>query len=64
MTGDTASQALECLRLLLIAEMAINRTKQRRDLNAGSKARQIAAAVAEKNKLMERAAALVRDAGA
>lgn len=53
----------EALRLIMTTDTAINLVKQRRDLGAGTQARLVAAAVAEKNKALEHAAALLRSMG-
>ena len=55
---------VECLRLIVIGEMAVNLSKQRRDLNTAAKHRLVNAAVGEKNKAIERAADLLRSIGA
>lgn len=51
---------VECLRLIVMTETAINLSKQRRDLNAAARARLVNAAIVEKNKAVERSSVLLR----
>lgn len=53
----------EVLRLVLIAEACVNASKTRRDLNTAARHRQVAAAIAEKNRVLERAGLLLRSQG-
>lgn len=53
----------ELLRLVLIAEACVNASKTRRDLNTAARHRQVSAAIAEKNRVLERAGLMLRSQG-
>lgn len=53
----------EVLRLVLVAEACVNASRTRRDLNTAARHRQVNAAIAEKNRLLERARLLLSDQG-